>query len=158
MQIGRIDADSQFLLQLSRECHLRLFIILQLAAGKLPEAGHFPAFRALLQQYPSIRTHQCGSDHKQQCRIFFQFCFRCKDFVNGSVEKRGRRNPRMNWNQIMLKFFRGIVKAQDGATAVEYGLIVSLIVVAIIGAMNTVADLTINMWNGVSENIVNATD
>jgi pilus assembly protein Flp/PilA len=58
----------------------------------------------------------------------------------------------------MLKFFRGIVKSQEGATAVEYGLIVSLIVVAIMGAISTVADSTINMWNGVSENIVNATE
>jgi pilus assembly protein Flp/PilA len=58
----------------------------------------------------------------------------------------------------MLKFFRGVVKSQEGATAVEYGLIVSLIVVAIMGAMSTVADSTINMWNGVSENIVNATE
>jgi pilus assembly protein Flp/PilA len=41
---------------------------------------------------------------------------------------------------------------------VEYGLIVSLIVVAIMGAISTVADSTINMWNGVSENIVNATE
>jgi pilus assembly protein Flp/PilA len=58
----------------------------------------------------------------------------------------------------MLKFFRGVVKSQEGATAVEYGLIVSLIVVAIMGAISTVADSTINMWNGVSENIVNATE
>jgi pilus assembly protein Flp/PilA len=58
----------------------------------------------------------------------------------------------------MLKFFRGIVKSQEGATAVEYGLIVSLIVVAIMGAISTVADSTINMWNGVSENIVTATE
>jgi pilus assembly protein Flp/PilA len=58
----------------------------------------------------------------------------------------------------MFRFFRGIVKSQEGATAVEYGLIVSLIVVAIIGAIDSVADSTINMWNGVSENIVNATE
>lgn len=43
-----------------------------------------------------------------------------------------------------------------GATAVEYGLIVALIVLAMVGALGSVADTTITMWNNVSTRVVNA--
>ena len=42
---------------------------------------------------------------------------------------------------------------QRGATAVEYGLIVSLIVIAMLAAFNSVADSTMNMWNHVSSEV-----
>ena len=57
----------------------------------------------------------------------------------------------------MLKFFRGIRECQMGATAVEYGLIVSLLVIAMMVAFNNVANSTTGMWNTVSNDIVNAT-
>jgi pilus assembly protein Flp/PilA len=50
----------------------------------------------------------------------------------------------------MLLRLRKLHKDDRGATAVEYGLIVSLIVLAMIGALGGVADTTINMWNNVS--------
>ncbi|WP_338446058.1 Flp family type IVb pilin [Pelagerythrobacter marensis] len=40
-----------------------------------------------------------------------------------------------------------------GATAVEYGLIVTLIVVACIGAFTEVADKTTVMWSAVSTEV-----
>jgi pilus assembly protein Flp/PilA len=40
---------------------------------------------------------------------------------------------------------------EHGATAVEYGLIISMIVLAMVGALAQVADTTGNMWNTVSE-------
>lgn len=43
-----------------------------------------------------------------------------------------------------------------GATAVEYGLIVALIVIAMIAALNGVADTTIDMWNDVESESVDA--
>lgn len=42
---------------------------------------------------------------------------------------------------------------QRGATAVEYGLIVSLIVIAMLAAFQNVAEVTINMWGNVSEQV-----
>jgi pilus assembly protein Flp/PilA len=60
--------------------------------------------------------------------------------------------------QLMLNFLRGILKSQAGATAVEYGLIVSLVVVAIMAAISNVANSTNNMWNRVSNEIVTATE
>lgn len=56
----------------------------------------------------------------------------------------------------MLKFFRGIASCQMGATAVEYGLILSLLVIAIMASLSNVAGSTTNMWNDVSNDITEA--
>ena len=53
----------------------------------------------------------------------------------------------------MLKFFRGIASCQMGATAVEYGLILSLLVIAMMAALTNVAGSTSGMWNTVSNQI-----
>jgi pilus assembly protein Flp/PilA len=42
------------------------------------------------------------------------------------------------------------VKSQHGATAVEYGLIAALLVVAMMVGFNNFADSTNGMWNNVS--------
>ena len=47
------------------------------------------------------------------------------------------------------QFFRAIRNCDSGATAVEYGLIVSLLVIAIISSLNTFANATIDMWGRV---------
>ncbi len=47
-------------------------------------------------------------------------------------------------------FIRALLNDQEGATAIEYGLIASLIVIAIIGGVNLFASEAIDMWNGVS--------
>ncbi len=53
----------------------------------------------------------------------------------------------------MKKLLRKIFEDEAGATAVEYGLICSLIVIAMVSALNNFASTTINMWNNVSENV-----
>ena len=50
-----------------------------------------------------------------------------------------------------------LVKDDRGATAIEYGLIVSLVVLAIIGSATLVASETIEMWNLVSSTLEDAT-
>ncbi|MCZ8370473.1 MAG: Flp family type IVb pilin [Porphyrobacter sp.] len=42
-----------------------------------------------------------------------------------------------------------LVVDQSGATAIEYGLIISLIVIALIASLNSVATGTIAMWQNV---------
>jgi pilus assembly protein Flp/PilA len=54
----------------------------------------------------------------------------------------------------MLELIRRIHKCDQGATAVEYGLIVSLIVIAIIASLGNVANGTQVMWNSVSEKVL----
>ena len=56
----------------------------------------------------------------------------------------------------MLDLIRGIVKCQSGATAIEYGLIVSLIVIAMVGALGSFAGSSTSMWNTVSNKVVTA--
>jgi pilus assembly protein Flp/PilA len=58
----------------------------------------------------------------------------------------------------MLKFFRGIASCQMGATAVEYGLILSLLVIAMMAALGNVAGSTSNMWNDVSNDVTEASE
>ena len=57
----------------------------------------------------------------------------------------------------MLDLIRGIVKCQSGATAIEYGLIVSLIVIAMVGALGSFATSATGMWDSVSNKVVTAT-
>ena len=53
----------------------------------------------------------------------------------------------------MLDFIRRIQKCDQGATAVEYGLIVSLIIIAMMASLGTVANGTQAMWNNVSNEV-----
>ncbi|HJQ17253.1 MAG TPA: Flp family type IVb pilin [Allosphingosinicella sp.] len=43
-----------------------------------------------------------------------------------------------------------------GATAVEYGLILALVVLAMLTALRGVASTTINMWNYVDNTVLSA--
>jgi pilus assembly protein Flp/PilA len=56
----------------------------------------------------------------------------------------------------MLELIQGIAKCQKGATAVEYGLIVSLIVVAMLFGLGSFADASNKMWNLVTTRTLNA--
>lgn len=58
----------------------------------------------------------------------------------------------------MLKKIRGIISSQEGATAVEYGLIAGLIVVVLIAALSNVAFNTADMWNGVQNEVVTSSE
>lgn len=52
-----------------------------------------------------------------------------------------------------MNFLKRIGRDTLGATAIEYGLIVSLIVIACIGALQLVAGETIEMWDFVSSEV-----
>ena len=47
------------------------------------------------------------------------------------------------------KLLKVILSDSSGGTAIEYGLILALIVIAMISALNTFADSTISMWGRV---------
>ena len=52
----------------------------------------------------------------------------------------------------MRRFF-GLYKDQRGATAVEYGLILAMIFLAMIAGVSNFADTTIGMWNHISNEV-----
>ncbi len=55
------------------------------------------------------------------------------------------------------KYLKQLLQDDRGATAVEYGLIVALIVIAMITALQGFATETTTMWDGVSTKIADAT-
>ena len=49
-----------------------------------------------------------------------------------------------------------IFKDRKGATAVEYGLILALIFLAMIGAVSLFGQTTIAMWNNIAQEVTGA--
>ena len=56
----------------------------------------------------------------------------------------------------MLRRLRKFLTSEDGATAVEYALLVSLIVLAALAGLSTVGKSTVQMWNNVSAEVVSS--
>ncbi|MEO9468810.1 Flp family type IVb pilin [Parasphingorhabdus sp.] len=54
----------------------------------------------------------------------------------------------------MIEFLKNIYLSDEGATAVEYGLIVALIALGALAAITGVANETTNMWNEVATEVV----
>lgn len=52
--------------------------------------------------------------------------------------------------------FVRLLRDRAGATAVEYGLILALIFIAVMGAIREVGSTSSNMWNNVSTKVQNA--
>lgn len=58
----------------------------------------------------------------------------------------------------MRKRLRALLIDRKAATAVEYGLIVSLIVIAMVASLESVANATIEMWDHVETSTTEATN
>jgi pilus assembly protein Flp/PilA len=55
-----------------------------------------------------------------------------------------------------MRAFLRIFKDERAATAVEYGLILAMVFLAMVGALSLVASTTINMWDNVAEQVTTA--
>jgi pilus assembly protein Flp/PilA len=55
-----------------------------------------------------------------------------------------------------MRAFLRIFKDERAATAVEYGLILAMVFLAMVGALSLVAGTTINMWDNVAEQVTTA--
>ena len=51
------------------------------------------------------------------------------------------------------RMLRTLVTDERGATAIEYGLIAALIIVAMIGALSSLGGGTVGMWTKVNNNV-----
>ena len=51
----------------------------------------------------------------------------------------------------MLKFMKKFRRDEDGATAIEYGLIAALVAIALIGALQALGGSLDGMFQGVSD-------
>lgn len=50
---------------------------------------------------------------------------------------------------MLSTFMKNLVDDTSGATAIEYGLIAALVVIAMIAALQDVANTTVQMWQNV---------
>ncbi|MBL4897582.1 MAG: Flp family type IVb pilin [Erythrobacter sp.] len=57
----------------------------------------------------------------------------------------------------MVEFLKDLGRDTRGATAVEYGLILALIFLAMVGAVQTFGQEVIGMWNSISDTILAST-
>lgn len=64
--------------------------------------------------------------------------------------ERSERNTGMRFFTVRL------MSDQRGATAIEYGLIVAVIVIALIAGFQNLASVTTGMWNNVNSAVTNA--
>ena len=64
------------------------------------------------------------------------------------VHKRQRRSGRIA--------LRDLLRDSRAASAIEYGLILSLVVLTMLASLQGVANITISMWNDVSTKVQNA--
>ncbi len=55
----------------------------------------------------------------------------------------------------MFKLMRALARDRKGATAIEYGLIVSLVVIAMLAALTNFANVSVGMWNNISNKVQN---
>jgi pilus assembly protein Flp/PilA len=57
---------------------------------------------------------------------------------------------------MIWQWMRRLARDRRGGTAIEYGLIIALVVIAMIGAFIEVARSTTGMWNNTQSKIENA--
>jgi len=58
----------------------------------------------------------------------------------------------------VVQFLKRLERDERGATAVEYGLILALIFLALVGAVEAFGQQTIEMWNNISSEVQAAKD
>lgn len=59
---------------------------------------------------------------------------------------------------LLARMLKNVLGDEKAATTIEYGLIISLIVLAIVGTLNTLATNTIEMWSYVSQSVLQNTN
>jgi pilus assembly protein Flp/PilA len=75
-------------------------------------------------------------------------------FVNASVGNPDCSQPEKEMGPEMLELIRRINRCEQGATAVEYGLIIAMIVIAIVGSLGNFGQGSQSMWNKVSNKVI----
>jgi pilus assembly protein Flp/PilA len=56
----------------------------------------------------------------------------------------------------MIELFVRLLHETRGATAIEYGLVLALVVIALMSGLVALADTSFGMWNHVSAEVVSA--
>lgn len=118
------------------------------------------SFRPAVHQPQTIRTVQGGRNHRHEVNahvgVLSIFARALNLFLTGQSETRSRQDEQIGVLLVLSNIAKDLVDDTSGATAIEYGLILALIAIAIIVAVQNVASTTITMWNTVTNRSVSA--
>ncbi|PAV69930.1 hypothetical protein WR25_02744 [Diploscapter pachys] len=134
-----IDDDAELLGQFAHQRGFGAFAGIDLATRKFPQVRHLLARRAPLQQHASLTIQHRRRHDRQQPLSPIADAMTARAYLRRLVRRLAPalRNAR-------------------GATAVEYGLILALVVLVMIVALRGVAGVTVNMWTNVSDQVSKA--
>ena len=154
LHIDRVEWDCELFPDFADKRFPWIFIGFHLAAGKFPQARMVLSLRPLLHQQPPFPVPRRESDHKHACRISCQLTNPSQPIVSNCLRKSTGQIELGVRPMRMVAFMKKVLSDEQGATAVEYGLIVSLIVIAMIGALKGVANENTGLWATVSKNVM----
>ena len=155
----RIERQSKLLAHLPNQRKSRSLHDFHLPARKLPLSGVALSGKCLLEQQAALPVADRRRNDGQPCR---NFCHRknpCERIVKAvlALPTTGTKIGGSDAMKIVKQLLR-LARDSRGATAIEYGLIVSLIVIAMIGALRGLADENTGMWSWVEDDVLAATN
>jgi pilus assembly protein Flp/PilA len=110
---------------------------------------------ALLHQHAATGCQQGGCHNRNQCRDFFHVSKPLKPILRDDPRNSGEICQKWGCGP-MKSVIKRLIGDQAGATAIEYGLILALMVLAMMSALESFADGSISMWNNVSSRTADA--
>lgn len=152
----RMGGYAQFLFEFPYKRRFGRFSRFDLAAGKLPQSGERTAGWPFLKKDATIRIDKSDGDDMQEGSGQGFFGHRHNNLLTHNALHPGLATAR---GGIIVRgkvrdFFRSALAASErGATAVEYGLICAMIVLAMFVALQNVASKTMSMWNNVATEV-----
>ena len=147
-QACRLDIDTEFLVQLADQRRLRSFARLDLATRKLPQSCVIFIRWTLLDQHaPLAIDERRGNNRNRSHRVADNLL---------TVTNLSTCIPALPDAVPMLSFVSRLRSCPKAATAVEYALIVSLIVISMLGGFVMMAGTTVDLWGGIGNRVAPA--
>ncbi len=145
LQIRRIHAHVQFFAQLADQRELGRLTRFDLATGKFPEPCQRLSLRSLLDEYPPVIVHEARGDDEQQgfCNGLFRHS------VTLSLYRWFEWTRPGGVADMIVGLIKRLLADRTAGTAIEYGLIAALVVIAMIAALMQLANVTTGIWNRV---------
>lgn len=142
-KISGLHSNPELFVDFSYSCRFAGFTRLDLAPRKLPEPAMGLVLRALLHEHLTGRVQQREGDNDPHCRRIFHVCANHQPFLREPTVKTAMP---LSLGTIMKTFLRKFFRNDRGATAIEYGLLISLIGLAATFGMKSFGDAMYNMY------------
>ena len=104
----------------------------------------------------SFPVAQSPCHHTLPCRDFFQLTVSLQDFLKKTDPKSPQSNWHMTGAQSMFELLKNLVRDAKGATAIEYGLILGLIFVAMMAGVSSLGGGVNGGWTTISNKVSSA--